>query len=163
MNRSYQPLDLLFYRGNSILARLIRYITKSEEYSHCSIFIDQLHLLETSWKQPNVIAHFGYRYTEYDVYRIKVELTDIQKEAIMSFLHQRINHSYDFKYIITRAGNFLFGTEVKSSEGKYTCDELIFQAFSIIGINLLEEEYILSPDALARSRYLELITEGGNL
>src|SRR5690606_16089549 len=128
MNDSYQPLDLLFYKGNSLLARLIRYITKTEEYSHCSIFIDSLHLLETSWKQPNVIAHFGYRYTEYDVYRVKVALTDIQKKAMMDFLHQRINHSYDFKYILTRGANFLFGTEVKSSEGKYTCDELIFQA-----------------------------------
>jgi uncharacterized protein YycO len=159
MNTNYQPLDLLFYRGNSILARLIRYITKSEEYSHCSIFIDNLHLLETSWKQPNVIAHFGYRYTEYDVYRINVELTENQKKAMMEFLHQRINHAYDFKYMITRAGNFLFGTEVRSSAGKYTCDELIFQAFSIVGINLLGVGLPLSPDALARSRHLVKIGE----
>src|SRR5690606_17256948 len=92
--KRYQPLDLLFYKGNSILARLIRYISKSEQYSHCSIFIDHLHLLETSWKQPNVIAHFGYRYTEYDVYRINLELTEDQKTAVMEFLQQRVNRSY---------------------------------------------------------------------
>ena len=162
MNTAYQPMDLLFYKGNSILARLIKYITKTEEYSHCAVFIDSLHLLETSWKQPNVIAHFGYRYTEYDVYRVKIELSEEQRETMMEFLHQRINHSYDFKYLLTRTGNFLFGTAVKSSAGKYTCDELIFQAFAIVGINLLEAEYRLSPDALARSPYLALIKEGVN-
>lgn len=158
----YQPLDLLFYKGNSILARLIRYISKSEQYSHCAIFIDNLHLVETSWKQPNVIAHFGYRYAEYDVYRINVELTDGQKHHVMDYLQRRINRSYDFKYIITRAGNFLFGTEVKISDGKYTCDKLILEAFKGIGIDLLEKHLVLSPDALSHSRYLKMIEEAVN-
>ena len=158
----YQPLDLLFYKGNSVLSRLIRYISKSEQYSHCSIFIDNLHLVETSYKQPNVIAHFGYRYAEYDVYRINVELSEDQQKTVMRYLRQRINRSYDFKYILTRAGNFLFGTEVKTSEGKYTCDKLILEAFKKVGITLLEEDLILSPDALSNSRYLTLIEEGVN-
>lgn len=156
----YEAFDILFYRGNSFVGRLIKLVSKSENYSHCSIFIDKIHLLETSWNHPTVLAHFGYRHMEYDVYRVKVDLSSEQKRIIMDYLRKRIHTSYDWKYIVTRAGNFLFGTAIRSSEGKYTCDELIVQAFREIGLDLLEEGSPLSPESLAKSRHLERIEEG---
>jgi hypothetical protein len=38
-----------------------------------------------------------------------------------------------------------------------TCDELIYEAFKRVGIHLIDEGEILTPSALAKSKYLEKV------
>lgn len=152
-----QSFDLLFYKGNGWIDTVIRDVSKGE-YSHCAIILDQLHTLETSWKNPSVIKHFKYKKGDYDVYRLTIELDDNQKQSILNYITEHIENGYDFIYLISRGLHLLFGTKVINSDKYFTCDELVVDAFKEAGIDLTEVDDNLSPSTLAKSKYLVKIT-----
>lgn len=151
----FQPYNILFYRGNSLLGKLIRIFSKS--YSHVAIILDQFHTLETSWKNPSVIKHFDYKYKNYDIYRLNVRMDDYQKQLITQYITEHIETGYDWKFLLSRLCYFLFGTKIVNSKKYLTCDELIYEAFKVVGIHLIDEDEILTPSTLCQSRYLEKI------
>jgi uncharacterized protein YycO len=152
----YQPFNILFHKGNSFIARLIRKIS-SGNYSHTTMLIDSIHCLETSWKNPSIIKHFNYRYKSYDMYRLNVQLTDMQKQIILQYITENIRTGYDWKYLFSRAGHLLFGTPIKNSKKYLTCDELIYEAFKLARIKLIEDGVVLTPSSLSKSKYLEKV------
>lgn len=151
-----QPYFFIFYRGNSLLGKIIRFISNGK-YSHCAIMLDQFHTLETAWNKPSVITHFSYRYKDYDIYRLKVKLTECQKQIILQYITEHISVGYDYKYLITRFFHLLFGTKIINSKNRYDCDELICEAFKSVGINLIEDGELLTPSVLSESKYLKRI------
>lgn len=152
----FQPYNILFYKGSSILGKLIRSISNGK-YSHCSLFLDHIHTLETSWKNPSVIKHFNYKYKDYDIYKLNVRLTEYQKQLILQYITEHIKVGYDFPYLLTRALHLLFGTKVINSKKYLTCDELILESFKVAGIHLIEKDIILTPSTLSESKYLTKI------
>lgn len=154
----YQPFQLLFYKGNSLIGILIRKVSHSR-YSHVTLILDYLHTLETSWNNPSVIKHFNYKYKSYDVYELNVQLTQYQKQIVLQYITEHILTGYDWIYLLTRGFNILFGTKIINSKKYLTCDELTYEAFKKIGINLIQEDEMLSPESLSRSKYLTKLTE----
>lgn len=124
----FKPFTFLFYKGNSLISKIIRVISKGK-YSHVCLILDDLHTIECSWCHPVVIKHFKYKSKSYDVYRLNIDLTDEQKEIIFNFIKQNIDSGYDWKFIISRGLHLLFGTKVVNSKKRYNCDELIVDAF----------------------------------
>jgi hypothetical protein len=156
-----EQFDLIFYRGETPIARAIKRLTNSE-YSHVATVIDALHLIQLDWKTPVSIQHLAYPISQYDIYRLKVALTDAEKAKVVLFMREWISTGYDWKLIVSRFFNILFGTPIISSANRYNCDELIVDAFRHVGVNLIEEDIKLTPDALSKSRLLYKVTERGN-
>lgn len=152
----YQPFDILFFKGDTIIGKLIRFVSKSE-YSHVCMFLDQFHTLETAWNKPSIINHFSYKYRDYDIYRLNVQLNDYQKQIILQYITERINYKYDWLYAITRGLNLLFGTKIINSKNRFDCDELIYEAFKRVGIQLVENGEMLTPSVISKSKYLERV------
>lgn len=152
----FQPFNLLFYRGNSLFGKVIRFLSKGK-YSHVCMLLDQFHTLETSWNNPSVIKHFDYRYKDYDIYRLNVRLNEYQKQLILQYITEHIEVGYDWTYLITRGLHALFGTKVINSKKYLTCDELVVEAFKVASIHLIEKDVILTPSTLAESKYLERV------
>lgn len=153
----YQQFNLLFYKGNGLIDRLIKEVSHGS-YSHCAMFLDQFHTLETSWNSPSVIRHFDYKKGEYDIYKLNIELTEQQKQIISEYIVEHVENGYDFLYLLSRGLHLIFGTKIYNSPKYYTCDELIVDAFKEVGINLHEVDADLSPSTLANSKYLNKIT-----
>ncbi|WKA53853.1 hypothetical protein [Planococcus shixiaomingii] len=148
-----QQFDLIFYKGETPIARLIQRLTNSE-YSHVAMVIDSLHLIQLDWKTPVSIKHLAYPIGQYDVYRLKVALTDQEKAKVFFFIREWISTGYDWKLIFSRFFNILLGTPIISAADRYNCDELIVDAFRHVGVNLLERDVQLTPDALSKSKLL---------
>lgn len=152
----YQPFSLLFYKGDSLLGKVIRFVSNGK-YSHCALLLDQFHTLETSWKNPSVIKHFDYKYKDYDIYKLNIRLNEYQKQLVTQYITEHIEIGYDWKYLLSRLGYFLFGTKIVNSKNTMTCDELIYESFKVIGVHLIEKDEILTPSTLSQSKYLDRV------
>lgn len=148
-----EQFDLIFYKGETPIARIIQRLTNSQ-YSHVATVIDPFHLIQLDWKTPVSIQHLAYPIGQYDIYRLKIALTDLEKTKVIFFMREWISTGYDWKLIISRFFNLLFGTPIISSAKRYNCDELIVDAFRHVGINLIEQDVQLTPDALSKSKLL---------
>lgn len=145
-----KQFDIIFHKGRTPIARIIRGLTKSS-YSHCAFCLDDLHLLQLDWKTPVTISHLVYPIGQYDVYRLKVDLTEDEKEKVVSFMRDRISTTYDWKLIFSRFFNILFGIPIVSSKKKYNCDELIVDALRSVSVNLIDDDIKMTPDTLSKS------------
>lgn len=148
------PLNIVFHKGKTPIALLIRLFTKSS-YSHCALVIDNFHLVQLDWKTPTSIKHLEYPIGDYDVYELITEVTEDEQEKIRQFIRKYISTTYDWKFIFSRFFNILFGTSIVNSKGLYNCDELIVDAFRSVSINLIGDEK-LTPDSLSKSKLLRL-------
>lgn len=153
-----KQFDIIFHKGRTPIAMIIKKLTKSE-FSHCAFCLDNLHLLQLDWKTPVTIAHLEYPIGRYDIYRLKVDLTEDEKEKVIIFMRDRISTTYDWKLIFSRFFNILFGTPIVSSEKKYNCDELISDALRSVGVNLIDSDMEMTPDTLSKSNLIYKITE----
>lgn len=151
-----KEFNIVFYKGNSFIGKLIRKVTKGN-YSHCALALDSFHLVQLDWKNPVSIHHLDYKSNEYDVYHLTFTLTDEEKEQIKEYVIERLSTTYDWKYIISRFFNVLFGTKIYNSKSLYNCDELIIEAFRSIGVNLLNGDEKVSPETLSKSKLLKKI------
>lgn len=158
LQRQIKPFDILFHKGKTPIARIIKKLTK-EPYSHCAFFISDFHLLQLDYKSPTVIKHLEYPRGNYDVYELITPLTEQEKEKVINFIMQRIRTSYDFKLIFSRLFNILIGTPIINSKNKYNCDELVRDALRSVGINLIDDDSPLSPGELAKSKLLRKIED----
>jgi hypothetical protein len=121
------------------------------------MFLDHFHTLENAWNNPSVIKHFNYKYKDYDIYKLNIRLTDLQKQLILQYITEHIESGYDFKFLLSRGLHLLFGTKIINSKKTFTCDELIVEAFKVAGIKLIENDVMLTPSTLAESKYLEKV------
>lgn len=149
-----KPFTVIFYKGQSPISKFIKRITKSDKYSHVALVLDNLHLLQLDWKTPVTIKHFNYSVDEYDIYELTFELTEQEKELLLQYLKEKVNTTYDWKFIISRFFNFIFDTPIINSKSRYNCDELIWEAFAHIGIVLNAKDIKMSPEILSKSKLL---------
>lgn len=150
--------DFIFYKGETPIARIIQRVTNSE-YSHVAMVLDGLHLLQTDWRTPVSIQHLEYPVEHYHVYRLRTELTEAEAMAVILYIRERLTAGYDFKLIFSRFFNLLIGTPIFSSKTRYNCDDLIVEAFRHIGINLIPDDIVLTPDILSKSELIYRVDE----
>lgn len=153
-----QPFNIIFHKGKTPIARVIRLLTRSK-YSHCAIVIDSLHLIQLDWKTPVTIDHLKYPLGQYDIYEVITPLSIVEKQMIARYIRDRISTTYDWRFILSRFLNIIIGTPIFNSKKKYNCDELIVEAFRFVGINLVEGDIKLTPDTLSQSELLRIVVE----
>jgi hypothetical protein len=153
-----RQFDIIFHKGRTPIAMIIKKLTNSK-FSHCAMVIDPLHLLQLDWKTPVTISHFSYPIGRYDIYRLKVDLTEEEKEKVIIFMRDRISTTYDWKLIFSRFFNILFGTPISNSSNTYNCDELIVDALRSVNVNLIEGDIQMTPDTLSNSNLLRKVSE----
>ncbi|MDK2801079.1 MAG: hypothetical protein PWQ70_2698 [Clostridiales bacterium] len=124
-----QSFDLIFYKGNSWLDKIIKKKLNSR-YSHVGLVLDNFHTVETAWNIPLKIRHFSYRLGDFDRYRIP-NLTDEQKERMTLFIQKTLNSKYDFIEILR-----YFGFGFKDDKNRYICISWIDECLKFSGVDV---------------------------
>lgn len=132
-----QPYDILFYKkGNSIISKTIKYITKSQ-YSHVSMYLRCGQIVETDYKKVFNIGHLG-NVSDYDVYRIET-LTGEQKVKVIGYIKNNLYRKYDYLEILRYLTYKYFGILLRDDIDRLICSEAIFEC-------LLESEVLKTED-----------------
>lgn len=140
--------DILFYKGNSFLSRLIKRKTHSV-YSHVALVLDDKHLLQINWNHRIKIEHIAYTKKKYDVYRLQLELSPFQKMRIKKFIYQTLNTQYDFKEII----GILLKFNIRTNNKKFICSSWINECFKSIGISLNKDKLVTPQNLITNLLY----------
>lgn len=155
-----QEFDLIFFKGTTWVGKLVKFFT-GEKYSHTAIALDPFHLVETNYNTPVAVRHIKISTKDYDVYRLKKPLTTTQRLLILQFIHNEISKKYDWKFLFTRWLNLLFGIKPLNSKNRYNCDELVLEAFRVVGISLINDDVFMTPEKLSKSELLEKVVYTG--
>lgn len=154
MKVKLQPFDIIFYKGNSIISKTIRYFTVST-YSHVGLVLDDLHIVEIDWKFPLKIRHLQYKSNNYDVYRVKV-LTNTQKEKMLEFISLKLNTEYDhwenFRFLLWK----YFKIKTKDDIDKFNCIEFVVDCFKYAGVNLSDKDIVSFNDLIYSERLIRI-------
>lgn len=150
--------DLLFVKGRSPMSRLIQWVTKSP-YSHVAIVLDELHVVETDWRQPLAVKHITYRPEEYDVYRYVGELSEQQEESMYNYLLKSLGKEYDYIQSITNGLYKLFGFPILNVPYRANCSEEADMMFLAGWIDLIANAPgLVTPADLSSSQYLKKVS-----
>lgn len=131
--------DLLFVKGNCNFSPFIRFFLKSE-YTHVTIAVDEEHICEVDLYRKMEIMKNPYK--EYDLYRLKMNLTSVQQKELLLFLQRKVSTSkgYDWWRLISLCVKRYFRWNIIIHEqDRYICSEIIDKAFQHIGIDLVED------------------------
>lgn len=149
---------IAFYRGTSILSRMIRWFNWSI-YSHVSWIEWDGDKSEIEAWRPKVqrVAHWGANHkpgTRVDLYQVSPELSEDAHANLVAFLTSELGCGYDYFGIVG------FILRIKGPARKrWFCSELVFEALLHAGRRVLSnvEPYQVSPGLLATSVDLECI------
>jgi hypothetical protein len=150
-----QPLFIFSFK-RTLVSRLIQLIG-SIKYSHSAMTMPSLkyHTLESSYKNPTVIRHFSYPKGEYDIYKLKFDLSENELKKLEWFILHNISSGYDWRFLLSRALNKLIGTPITNSLERFNCDELIVAGIKYAtGIDLVDSYDGLTPESLSKSKHL---------
>lgn len=146
-----QPYDILFYKkGNSIVSKAIKYITKSK-YSHIAMYLRNGQIVETDYKKTFNIGRLG-NISDYDVYRIET-LTGEQKVNIIRYIKNNLYKKYDYLEILRYLIYKYFGILLCDDMDRLICSEAVFECLlesEILKMGDIkqEEQRVLSPQDL---------------
>ncbi|MBM7620012.1 hypothetical protein JOC95_001864 [Bacillus tianshenii] len=130
--------DLIFVKGNCYASPFIRFFLKSN-YTHVTIALDEKHICEVDlFTKMEVLQN---PYTEFDLYRLKGDLSSQQKEEMVSFLRKRClsSRGYDWWRIVSLLLQKYFRQNIIiHSPERYICSEIIDKAYQHLGIDLVE-------------------------
>jgi len=149
-------IRLAFYKGSSLVSRLIRLQTRGE-YSHVGVLTEEGHVIE-AWHLGGVRfnAHIGMVHTPYtpvDIYRVP-GLTRGQNSEILMWLKQQCGKGYDYRsvarFISRRA-------QAPEDRDRWFCSELVMAAFNHADFPLLScPDWKVSPEILSWSPRLQI-------
>jgi hypothetical protein len=148
-----QPFDILFYKGDSFISKLIKKETGSQ-YSHVALVLDDKHLVEIDRSYNLKINHIGYSKKDFDVYRIDENITRGQHRIMMDYVYKTLNSQYDYVEIIDILLLKAFNTTLMSDQNKFICSTWINACFSQVGIQLSSMEYPTPQDLISDKIYL---------
>jgi len=151
--------NILFYSGNSIFSKVVKWITNSQ-FSHCSIVIDKYHIVEISWNYKLKIRHLHYKDNEFVIKRYINELSEEQKQLMYEFIIDKLNTEYDIIQTVGYLFKKIFGVKVINDRELYNCSEFVDVCYKSIGIDLLENDFesTVSPGELFKSEILVKIS-----
>ena len=164
-----KPGDILLFKGESGISRLIRWGTNSK-YSHVAVCVsEKMNLAIEAITRGGVRARDIRKITQpYDVYRIK---ESYNLDEVISYLVGRLNSKYDYKGVIFLGLLKILvktGLPLKDKANKwqkdrdYFCSELCYEAFFFGGgldiVPQIPEADITSPGDIAKSEVAGIIT-----
>lgn len=141
-----QKYDLIFYKGNNVLGRLIRWITNSP-YSHVAMYLGDNHIVEANYFNTLRVKHLKYKRHQYDVYRVK-DLNNEHYCKIDEYIKIHVNSKYDYRELLRILFPFM---RIKDNLSKLICSEFIYDCFNYAGICLLDND-ITTPNDLSGSK-----------
>lgn len=152
--------DLLFVKGNCNFSPLIRFFLKSE-YTHVTIAVDHDHICEVDLYRKMEIMKNPYK--EYDLYRLKANLTSDQQAELLHFLQKKVSTSkgYDWWRLVSICVKRYFRWNIIIHEqDRYICSEIIDKAFQHIGIDLVEDCVTgdVTPIDIMKSKHIKYVT-----
>jgi hypothetical protein len=130
--------DLLFIRGDCYASPFIRFFLKSN-YTHVTIVLDEEYICEVDLFTKMKIMKNPY--TEYDLYRIKGNMSVLQKRQLVQYLKKKSEQSkgYDWWRIVSLClQKYLRFNIIIHSPDRYICSEIIDKAYQHIGIDLVD-------------------------
>lgn len=138
---------ILLMKGKGIISKMIQWQTRSI-YSHAAFLLPDGRILE-SWQGAGVrIRDYpqGPGITTFDV-----QISDRRWDDVLNFAHSQVGRPYDYLAVarfITR--------ENDGENTSWFCSELVFEAFSCAGCQLLErvQSWEVSPALLSMSPLL---------
>lgn len=185
---SLKAHDILLYQGSRFVSRLIQWGTKSP-YSHVAVVVDpEIYLgIESNTGSEAGVRALDLRKLEegvVDIFRVKPEFSFEGREVI-SFLVARLGAKYDYGGVaglgVMKLASALTGFKTLTGynrfqrERDYFCSELVYEAFTAGGLDIVPqigEAEITSPADIARSPRIEClhrtsecrekVTQGGN-
>jgi hypothetical protein len=123
--------DIIFVRGKSPLARIVRYFDKGE-FSHVCIAVSETHVLEANWNMRTRIREM--KYEDYEI--VDLELDEYERDEVVHEGIKLIGKWYDYPQITWYMMNkFLsWGSKNKfNSPVNLICSEVIFYILFRIG------------------------------
>jgi len=157
--------DILLFKGNSLLSKLIKMSTKSE-YSHVAIVLDPKNNvgIEAILKGVRAFDLRKLDINDVDIFRIKEELLlKVCFDKTTSFLVDKLGSKYDKLGVIwlgcLKLFSFCIGGVLKphnkfQKSKDYFCSELTYLAFAEGDIDIVpevESSDITSPGDISRS------------
>lgn len=143
---------ILMYKGSGILSWLIRAQTRSK-FSHTALHLRTGKIIDSQYPDGVKCRPFEQR-DDVRVFTVN-GVTAEQWNKVFEFARAKIGRPYDwlavFRFVSRRQCQY---------NGKWFCSELVFAAFKMAGINLLErtEPWEVSPGMLSRSPLLTEIS-----
>lgn len=147
---SVQPGDVVFYKPDGIIGKIISLITKSP-YSHVALAIDSNTILESNRFIKTRLANINSSKVVHHVFRLK-GVTEVQQQKIVEHALTTLGTEYDylqiaglfFRYVLCL--NYL----TFNSYNKFICSENIDYAFLMSSIPRKNYEHTLdiSPQEL---------------
>ena len=161
--------DVLLFKGNSWLSKIIKWKTKSA-YSHAGLVAwwgDRLMVLEAVGS--GVLATpISYNLQKYsggiDYYRCTIELSDPLRQNMLSFAQQQLGKEYSFRRLVGFFFKLILNKPLERCESAkvpstFFCSEYVAEVYEHAGCDLVLERssQYTSPDKLAGSDKLEFV------
>lgn len=152
-NFTLETGDILLFKSNSLYSKLISWFTKSK-YTHVAIALSEHLIIEANFR---VSINPVINCKNYDVFRIKGGLSEIQKLRMYKFLIKQNKKIYDFLQIIGYIIMALFGGYNKLNSPHYViCSELADIAYNFIDYDIRKDIKLgdVTPADIAKSKLL---------
>lgn len=142
-----KPAVLLFH-GRGIISSLIRWQTRGN-YSHAALLLPNGQILE-SWQGAGVRVKTLKNWDGIDIYHVDGIKSDQWVSAI-KFAEAQLGKKYDYRAIL----RFLTRKKLSSND-RWFCSELVFEALRQAGVKLLDriDSSAVSPSTLSISPIL---------
>ena len=160
MDFKFKSCDIVSTYDNSIISKLIRYISKST-VSHTAIMYDEKFVIE-SWISGVRIISIEDLKKRCNFYVSRCELTDLQSKIITTYLQNKYKSKYDLLQLLTIALHKIFGIKILNNHQKYICSELVWEAYTQIGMEIapqVDESDDVTPKDLIESQNLKIVAE----
>ena len=163
MDFEFKSCDIISTYDNSIISKLIRYISKSI-VSHTAIMYDKNFVIE-SWISGVRIVNIEDFKKRCNFFVSRCELTDQQSEVITNYLRNKYKSKYDLLQLFTIALHKIFGIKILNNHQKYICSELVWEAYDKAGVEIapqVDESDDVTPVDLITSKALKVVAFSPN-
>lgn len=152
-----QPGDILLIRGNTLIDRIIKLVTRSP-YSHVVGVVNPnqvVEILPLSTARYKKLQGYNGQADVFTCDRLSAE----DRKKIVSDVTANIGTSYDYYLIIWEASRYLLNREWPyENKNSSLCSTLWVEAYRKVGIDLCPDVKFPVPGDLSKSRFLRKVT-----
>lgn len=128
--------DIVFVRGHSTIATVIRWFDKGE-FSHVGVAVSPTHVIEAEYSTRVRITPMVYK--DYEI--LDLGLSELQRDVLVHLAIQLVGMKYDFLSIL----GIIFNENWNSPQAQI-CTEVVVAL--LLGIGYLDNEVFLKPNEL---------------
>ena len=120
---------ILVKKSSSFWGKVVQIFLKSE-YLHSEYVVDDWLTFGTDLSRPANVHPFGYRRGDIDIYRYRMEISDLQKQIIMEELQKATALRYDWREALCVGMRF----RCRGKDRRYICISVILKAMEKAGM-----------------------------